>query len=553
MNKVSKKGKSSKSKATDKFSFLTKSFVPYLLLSLITFVVYFQVLSFGLIEFDDLQIIERAKNHSEENIFKTAYCYDSYFKADVNSNYYRPVQNLTILIDSSISNDGYTSYHFSNLLFHLFAVLALFNLMKKLKTSGLAALFASLIFAVHPLFSFNVAWIPARGDMLSTFFSLLSLIFFIRYIEKHKITDIALNVTFMFLAVLSKEIAVVLPVLFALYFILLVEHPGAKIKSIRLRDMIILVSGWSASILIYFILKSLFLNQLQTQFSFGFSEFFNNLRYFPEYFAKTFIPINISGMSSFDDTRLIAGFILIVALPVLAMIKKESTTTRKVVFSYLWIIIFLLPVISFKPVYIPTGENWEHRAYLPMLGLFILISDIAAKYFKQKEKLLLTGSAIVIIFAVLTIGVSKNYSNPFSYFDNIIKKGNELPNAYFGRGTINLEKQNTAFALNDFNRAIELKDDYYEAYFKRGIIENETNQIDKAVKDFLKAAELKPELPHAYFNLSICYYKLNDYQQSYNYMEKSMAIDPSQPRGNEILTKLKELIRQPQPPTSMSP
>jgi tetratricopeptide (TPR) repeat protein len=543
---VIKTDKTKSNAKEDKYSFLTRSFYPYIILALITFVVYFQVVSFGLIVFDDLQIIERAKTHSEENIMVASFKYDAYFKSTANSNFYRPVQNLTILLDAKFSQLGYTSFHVTNLLLHILVVVSLFTLITKLKINKLVALFISLFYAVHPLFAFNVAWIASRGDLLATLFSILATISFIKYLEERKTSLIVLNLLFMLFGMLSKEIASVLPVLFMSYFFFVYygKNDKSEISSIPTNHKIIFIFGWLAVIAQYFMLKNMFLAEGQSLFVFGIPEFISNLRYFPEYLAKTFVPVNISGMSQYNDIRIMIGSVLIIACLIYAILNKDINSRKRIAFFSVWIILFLLPVITFKPVFISTGEYWEHRAYLPLIGLYMLIAEIISHYKFPNGKIVIAGLIITLILSITTIAVAKNFSGPFSYFDNVINQGNELPNAYFGRAIVFFEKKNSISSLNDLNRAIELKDDYYEAYFKRGIILSETNKVEKAIADFNKAARLKPNLPDAYFNLSICYYKLRDYNNSYLSMKRSMDIDPNQERGAQILLKLQELMNQ---------
>lgn len=52
-------------------------------------------------------------------------------------------------------------------------------------------------------------------------------------------------------------------------------------------------------------------------------------------------------------------------------------------------------------------------------------------------------------------------------------------------------------ALEDFNKAIELKPDDYHTYFKRSLLYESLEQQDRALEDINKVFELKPEYASA--------------------------------------------------------
>lgn len=65
-------------------------------------------------------------------------------------------------------------------------------------------------------------------------------------------------------------------------------------------------------------------------------------------------------------------------------------------------------------------------------------------------------------------------------------------------------------AMDDFDKAIELRPDYAEAYANRGKIKIDREEYDGAIVDFDKAIELKPDLAEAYGNRGLAYQNLGD-------------------------------------------
>ncbi len=66
-------------------------------------------------------------------------------------------------------------FHTANILIHLGAVLALFELLQRLVGNGWAAFAGAMLFAVHPVQVETVGWISGAKDLLYGFFSLLAL------------------------------------------------------------------------------------------------------------------------------------------------------------------------------------------------------------------------------------------------------------------------------------------------------------------------------------------------------------------------------------------
>lgn len=71
--------------------------------------------------------------------------------------------------------------------------------------------FCSIFFVAHPIATYGAAYLAQRTILFATFFSLCSVAFYFRAIYKQSITDGIVAVLMYFLAVLSKEHAITLP------------------------------------------------------------------------------------------------------------------------------------------------------------------------------------------------------------------------------------------------------------------------------------------------------------------------------------------------------
>jgi tetratricopeptide (TPR) repeat protein len=123
----------------------------------------------------------------------------------------RPLTNLTFWLNYQAGGQHAWGYHAVNLLLHLAAVSLLYMALKLILT-GQAAFWAALFFAVHPLQSEAVAYVFARGTLLSAVFCLGALYFWLQGRFPFAVACFAC-------ALLAKEECVTFPL------ILLLVHP----------------------------------------------------------------------------------------------------------------------------------------------------------------------------------------------------------------------------------------------------------------------------------------------------------------------------------------
>ena len=66
------------------------------------------------------------------------------------------------------------------------------------------------------------------------------------------------------------------------------------------------------------------------------------------------------------------------------------------------------------------------------------------------------------------------------------------------RGAAYIDKGDFDRAIEDCNKAIELKPDYAEVYYNRGLTYGIKGDFDRTIKDCNKAIELNPKFSLAY-------------------------------------------------------
>ena len=132
---------------------------------------------------------------------------------DKTKNEYQPLTVISYAIIYHFFELNPTPYKIINLLFHILNTLLVFLLLLHILSTQRWAFIGSLLFAINPLQVEAVVWISAHNYMLYSFFFLLSILFYVKYLKegfqiKHLIYSILLFIP----ALMSKSSAVALPI-----------------------------------------------------------------------------------------------------------------------------------------------------------------------------------------------------------------------------------------------------------------------------------------------------------------------------------------------------
>jgi len=178
-------------------------------------VLYAHTWNFELTFLDDNEIIlTRAQLLAKSSGFVASFT-QRYFLSEVNP-YYRPLVNLSFVVNAHLGGSNPWVYHVTNGLLHATACLLLFVLMLRLGIHPACAFVTSLLFAVHPMHVASVAWIPGRNDLLLGCFALGALGLLTLNDEPWGPFGHALCFAG---ALLCKETAIALPVVFVPYLL----------------------------------------------------------------------------------------------------------------------------------------------------------------------------------------------------------------------------------------------------------------------------------------------------------------------------------------------
>jgi len=531
----------------------------YFALAASTLLVFWQVRNFDFINYDD-NVYVSENPHVLNGL--TADAVSWAFKATDATNWH-PLTWLSLMLDCQLSLPGSPNpgrIHLINVLFHLANTLLLFSVLKKMTGSLWPSAFVAAAFALHPMHVESVAWIAERKDVLSTFFLLLTMWAYVRFVSRPKLANYLLTVLFFALGLMSKPMLVTLP-----FLLLLLDYwplnrlmpqtvtvlgrqkrksaPVADKNPTLYRIIIEKVPFFAlsvvSSVITFLVQRSggavsnigiVSLNNRIANAFLSYAEYMGKMVW-PQNLA-VFYPLNTAGIIPFSQVAACALLLLGISVFVVCFGRNQ----RYLPVGWFWFLGTLIPVIGI--VQVGAQAYADRYTYIPYIGLFIMFAwglpqllskSLSASSVESPQRKFILGLSMIIVLTTLGICAHRQVSrwnNSVTIFSHAIAVTrnnyiayNHLGLAYDGLGR-------SAEAMEDFTQAIRITPDYAKAHTNLGIVYTKLGRFQEAIDAHKQAIKIKPDLAMAYNNLGIVYTKLGRGTEAIDAYKQAIKIKP---------------------------
>ncbi len=518
---------------------------PWIWISVIILLVYAPSFDLGYTELDDTIFINEHMEYNKD-MSNLAHSFQRGVFAEKKDTYYRPLLLDSFIINYQFSKDSVKGYHAMNIFLHLISVVLLFYVLTQMKIPEWNAFLLSVLFAVHPVFTQAVSWIPGRNDTLLAVFAFAFMLTSLRFIASGKFPSLLLSGLFLLAALFTKETALVIAFAF---FVLIVSLSFIQWKD---KAHIKLYAVWAAGILIWFLVRAAArLEGESLTAALSVSNAFGRLPVIIQYFGKGILPVNMSVFPMMEDTSYIFGIISIVIIAALLFTGKEKNK-RMIIGGSAWFLLLMMPVVLLPGSL--NEQDFEHRLYVPFFGILLVLSQTALfKNLKPVTTAAVVG-VIAIIFTVMNIRHQQTFSDPLTFWESAV---HTTPHSSYATMMLaaRLDKTDKKRADEMMLHAYDLnpKEKYINYYV--GKLYLDRGEVAKAEKYLLEELNISSYY-ETWFELSRVEFEKKNMEQSIIYMEKYLSFDPreSQAINNYILMlistgqkpKAQEFIRQKQ-------
>ncbi|MDP8215711.1 MAG: tetratricopeptide repeat protein [Candidatus Kaelpia imicola] len=409
------------------------------------------------------------------------------FNSDILRLPFRPLQIISYMFDYKLWTFDPRGYHLINVLLHVFNSLLLYGLSLRFFKRRKEAFLIALLFVIHPLNTGAVSYISGRADLLAGYFSFLSLILFFRFLDSHKNIALILSMLSFVAAILSKEIALIVPLLLLTYVVIF-YRPSLRYLICHL----VIAAIYMLLRLPGFLAATFFKPTLSGRFLTAPYLFFRYLKiiFFPHNLRLSYA---ISYIDSPKDPAFILYFILL-SLVVCLGLYSIRKSKRMVFFSIWYILNFLLISGVVVALNAPCAEHW---LYLGLPAIFALMVSLIYSLFYRGAVYRYAGyifiTGMLIYYGFSTLERNKEWGTPEDFYKNEIEHTPSNYKAHYNLGIIYFNEGRYLDAEEEFKKTITIFPELHLAYYGLALTAEERGDMDEAISCYCKSLDIAPE------------------------------------------------------------
>ena len=520
----------------------------------VTFIVYLPALNNGFVTWDDNIYVYNNTMIRNLNLQLIQSAFSSF-----NASNWHPLTWLSHAFDYAIWELNPAGHHLTSIILHsinaLLVTLLTIRLIETLQREKkrpfshasehkvLVGVTAGVLFGIHPLHVESVAWISERKDVLSTFFFLLSILFYLRYMSRKPVGKpflffnkyyLSSFISFV-LGLLSKPMVVTLP----LILLLLDWYPLKRLATLKstykaLAEKIPFFICSFVNIIVTVLAQKQAISDFEIHpLS---SRIANAFKSFAVYLQKIVWPADLMPFYPYQirvnlfSFEYILSLLIFFAITICCIILWKKKNQNFWLASWIYYVITLLPVIGI--VQIGRQEMADRYMYLPSIGPFIVLGMFASMLYsifikRNAIMKMLTGLILLVVFALLsnkTVAYTGVWKNGISLWNHEIKllqqeavrvfyrESLEVP--FFNRGVAYEEKGAFEQAIQDYTTVLSINEESKKSLHRRGLTYSKMDMNEEAIEDYNTALQLAPDDAELYYLRGNSYVKLGHYQKA---------------------------------------
>jgi tetratricopeptide (TPR) repeat protein len=518
-------------------------FAPYAFLAAAVFAVYANIYGNAFV-FDDDLLIRLNSYLRGWDTFGRLFTASTTEGAHIAGGFYRPVQNILYFIVFQIWGEHPFGFHLLNVTLHALNACLGYRLALRLGFDPRAALFAMLIWALHPINTEAVTYMSGTADPLFVFFCLagLNVLF-----PRPTLRRVWLCVPLFLLALFSKETAVVFP---ALVTICLYYKSEDRLKA---RTYFLTAPLWAIAFafLAWRVNASNFdgperyAQLLQLPAYALFRQYAESpairvltfLATLPAYAGLLLWPAGLHMERSFPlfETPLawqvLVGFAMLIAAAV-QIGWNRNKRWLPLSWGLLWFGAAHAPDSGI--LFAMNSLFLEHWMYLPTIGLFLGLAETAVPFVDRLKKP--AGSyaafgvalAAVVALSARTYDQNEIWGDPVTFYNNIFSYGVVSPRAHNNLAIAYMQRGELPQAIEEYRRAVKEGDTYAETHYNLALallaLPDQKAQIPQAIAELERSIQIEPAFYRSYETLAEIYDQTGDKAKAAAYRHEAQTI-----------------------------
>jgi len=440
--------------------------------------------------------------------------------------YYRPVSRLTMVVQKYLHGDRPAPYHLLNtVLMASLAVLA-YRLLcaPAFAIPRPAALLGAGLMASHPAASCAVYPICSGRE------SLLPALFVVAgtrcYISSGKVSYFA-ALGFLALGLLSKEQAVVLPLLFLLADILGLSaagRPGTLLAWVRryapmavILLAILFLRWWLFDLAVEHRVAL-----IEQPFGPPISVAFAAQTICTPFVQLIYEPFVEVWTSAWRQVVCILAVVLLAA----GAYRCWSTVRARFLFWLGWVFLALLPTANILVQEAPFAERY---VLLALVGVFGMTATLASAFWDRRSpRASIVAAAVVLLAVYIPVSLQRAhyFRDDLTFYRQWLATNPESSEAHACLGQVFLKKGEWDKAAAEFAEALRIDPHNMPALVHLGRVFVQRGQVDEALRLFRRAVQLAPDFgtAHAFLGTTLMY--TGDNTEAVDHLQRALQCRP---------------------------
>jgi protein O-mannosyl-transferase len=512
------------------------------LLIVATVVLYYPAEGHPFVNFDDnLYVTENAHVTSGLHWETAKWTFTTFDEGN-----WHPLTWLSHAADVQFYGLNPAGHHETNLVLHALNVVLLFWVLQQATGYiGRSAMVAAL-FALHPINVETVVWVAERKNLLSMTFFLLALGAYRRYALKPAIGRYAVVAFLYALGLMAKPQVITLPFVLLLWDYWPLQRLSLVGRASSPGIATAIIPGRTFSQLVFEKLPLFALSVASAVITVTAQRAGHAFRLYPlsvrlenailayaSYVKKAFWPVDLAPMYPHPGNA-IAKWLVFAALLFLlcvTVLVVGEWRRRYLAVGWLWFLGTLVPMIGL--VQVGTQAMADRYAYLPLIGLFIMVCWSVAEWSEQRRfsPAWLRGVSVAALLALAWVGHQQ-----IGYWeDNVtlwtrtlqVTRNNWVAEDNLG-GSL-MEQGKLDAAISHFRAAAAIYPGDPVSHLDIGFYEQQHNNWLQAIEQYQKVLSLTPSpklRSEAYNNLALIERDLGDYAAARESFQRAVNTSP---------------------------
>lgn len=446
-----------------------------------------------------------------------------------------PLTMITFMLDYAAGGrpNDLRPFHRTNLLLHAASTALVIVLLYLLFGSPWVAGLVGLLFGLHPLTVEPIAWFSQRKTLLTSFFALWAVVFYVLHVGRGGWKCYTACLGAYVLSLLAKPASLPLPLVLLVLdfwplnrlsrkclvekipFFLLMPVFGAVAVISHAATSGVKLPDQTASLHVPFMVCSKLVFYLgKIVYPADLSPFYRA----PLPYALSNSPVLVN---------------VIVVIVVAAALAASLRATRALAAGAAFFLLTLSPmlgVVDYSWVY-----TFDNYAYLPMVGLLLPLAYYLTRLWRREpgRRSLRTWRVPVVVVPILLAGAEAHVIRSYltcwttseALFRHMLLSAPDAPRLHYGLGNV-LAGNRPQDAIQAYRRALDLKPDYADVHLNLATLLLRQGETEDAVTHYHQALRCNPRLAIAHYNLANALMRQGKIREAVESYKEALRLEP---------------------------